>query len=214
MPAHRSAPAGRQREHRTKPEHGEQTKAKLLALARKQFARQGHGGVALQELCDRAGVTRGALYHHFPGKDAVFRAVCEQLAGEVSERLIGRAVRERTAWARLQAGCAAFLDECARPEVQQILLTDAPAVLGWEAFRELDGRHGLGLLRTGLQAAIDEGALPSVLPVDTVAHLLVGALNEASMVIARAVDPQIARQEAVQTVGRLLAGLAEPDGAP
>jgi AcrR family transcriptional regulator len=214
MPAQRSAPAVRQPEHRTKPEQGEQTKAKLLALAREQFARQGHGGVALQELCDRAGVTRGALYHHFPGKDELFRAVCEQLAGEVSERLIGAAVRERTAWARLRIGCAAFLDECARPEVQQILLTDAPAVLGWEAFRELDGRHGLGLLKAGLKAAIDEGALPSVLPVDTVAHLLVGALNEASMLIARAADPETVRQAAVQTMHRLLAGLAEPDGAP
>jgi AcrR family transcriptional regulator len=214
MPAQRSAPAARPGEHRTKPEHGEQTKAKLLALARELFARKGYGGVALQELCDRAGVTRGAVYHHFPGKDELFGAVCEQVAGEVSQRLIARAVSEPTAWARLQAGCAAFLDECAKPEVQQILLTDAPAVLGWEAFRELDGRHGLGLLKAGLQSAIEEGAVPSVLPVDTVAHLLVGALNEASMVIARAEDTRTARQEALQSVRRLLAGIAEPDGAP
>jgi AcrR family transcriptional regulator len=214
MPAQRSAPAARPSEHRTKPEHGEQTKAKLLALARELFARRGYGGVALQELCDRAGVTRGAVYHHFPGKDGLFGAVCEQVAGEVSQRLIARAVSEPTAWARLQAGCAAFLDECAKPEVQQILLTDAPAVLGWAAFRELDGRHGLGLLKAGLQSAIEEGAVPSTLPADTVAHLLVGALNEASMVIARAEDPRTARQEAVQSVRRLLAGIAEPDGAP
>ena len=214
MLAQRSARAARPREHRTKPEHGEQTKAKLVAVAREQFARQGHGGVALQELCDRAGVTRGALYHHFPGKDELFRAVCEQVAGEISQRLVAQAEREPTAWARLQAGCSAFLDECATPEVQQILLTDAPAVLGWDAFRELDSRHGLGLLKAGLQAAIDEGAVPPVLPVDTVAHLLVGALNEASMVIARAADTHTARREAVQTVGRLLAGLADPDRAP
>ena len=93
-------------------------------------------------------------------------------------------------------------------------MTDGPAVLGWEVFRELDSRHGLGLLKAGLQAAIDEGAVPPVLPVDTVAHLLVGALNEASMVIARAADTHTARREAVQTVGRLLAGLADLDRAP
>jgi hypothetical protein len=93
-------------------------------------------------------------------------------------------------------------------------LTDGPAVLGWEVFRELDSRHGLGLLKAGLQAAIEEGAVPPVLPVHTTAHLLVGALNEASMVIARAEDPQAARRDAVQTVGRLLAGLAHTDRAP
>lgn len=214
MPTRWPTRAPRPREHRTKPEHGDQTKAKLLALARELFARRGHGGVALQELCDRAGVTRGALYHHFPGKDELFRALCEQLAQEVSQRLIARAVCEPTAWSRLDAGCIAFLDECARPEVQQILLTDGPAVLGWEAFRELDSRHGLGLLKGALQSAIDEGAIAPVLPVDTTAHLLVGALNEASMVIARAKDTQAARQEAVQSVRRLLAGIAQPNGAP
>ena len=214
MPTKRSARAARPLEHRTKPEHGDQTKATLLAIGRELFARQGHAGVALQELCDRAGVTRGALYHHFAGKDELFRAVCEQVAREVSQRLIDQAAREPTAWSRLQAGCAAFLDECARPEVQQILLTDGPAVLGWQAFRELDSRHGLGLLKAGLQSAIDEGAVPSVLPVETAAHLLVGALNEASMVIARADDTQAARDDAMHGIRRLLAGIAGPDDAP
>jgi len=213
MPTQRSARGARPRVHRTKPEHGDQTKAKLLVLARELFARQGHGGVALQEVCDRAGVTRGALYHHFPGKDELFRAVCEQVAQEVSQRLMARAAREPTAWSRLQAGCAAFLDECARPEVHQILLTDGPAVLGWAAFRELDGRHGLGLLKAGLGSAIDEGAVSSALPVDTTAHLLVGALNEASLLIAGAEDPQAARREAMQSVQRLLDGIAGPDRA-
>jgi AcrR family transcriptional regulator len=210
MPARRSAPTAQAREHRTKPAHGEETKAKLLAGARELFARHGHGRVTLQELCDRAEVTRGALYHHFPGKDGVFRAVCEEMAAEVAQRLVARAAGEPTAWARLRTGCEAFLDECTRPEVRQILLTDAPAVLGWEAFRELDGRHGLGMLKVGLQAAIEEGAVPPV-PVETVAHLLVGALNEAGMVVARADDTQTARQDAVLSIRRLLAGIAAPD---
>ena len=208
MPTQRSAQ--RAVVHRTKPEHGAQTKAELVAVARELFALRGHAGVALKEVSDRAKVTRGALYHHFPGKDSLFRAVCEQVAEEVSQRLIARAAREPTAWARLEAGCLAFLDECARPDVRQILLTDAPAVLGWEAFRELDGRHGLGLLKAGLQSAIDEGAV-APLPPDTLAHMLVAALNEAGMVVARAKDPQAARQEAVLSIRRLLRGIAEPD---
>jgi AcrR family transcriptional regulator len=211
MPTKRSPRGARPREHRTRPEHGDETKAKLVASARELFAREGHGGVALQEVCDRAGVTRGALYHHFPGKDELVRAVCEQVAQEVSQRLVARAVLEPTAWSRLYAGCAAFLDECARPDVQRILLTDGPAVLGWAAFRELDGRHGLGLLKAGLRSSIDEGAVPSALPVDTTAHLLVGALNEASMLIAGADDPQVARREAIESVERLLTGIAGPD---
>ena len=97
--------------------------------------------------------------------------------------------------------------------MHQILLTDGPAVLGWAAFRELDGRHGLGLLKAGLGSAIDEGAVSSALPVDTTAHLLVGALNEASLLIAGAEDPQAARREAMQSVQRLLDGIAGPDRA-
>ncbi len=91
--------------------------------------------------------------------------------------------------------------------VRPIVLSDAPSVLGWEEFREIDGRHGLGLLRGALQTAIDAGAIEPA-PVDALAHLLVGALNEASMVVARASDPDRARREAAEGVERMLAGIA------
>jgi AcrR family transcriptional regulator len=195
--------------HRTRPEHGEQTRTHLLALARAMFAEQGHAGVALQELCERAGVTRGALYHHFPNKDALFAAVCEEVAGDVSRAVTGRARRHSAPADRLAAGCEAFLDACTRPDVRRILLTDGPSVLGWQAFRDIDARHGLGLLTTALGTAVAEGTIAAV-PVEATAHMLAAALNEAAMLIGTAPDPDRARNEAHQAIHRLLSGLASP----
>ncbi len=195
------------RAHRTRPEHGEQTRAALLGVARELFANDGYAAVALDQVCSRAGVTRGALYHHFSSKEELFRAVCEEVAGEVSRRVLEAGARESDPWERLRAGCLCFLDLSADEAVRRIVLSDAPSVLGWEEFREIDGRHGLGLLRGALQTAIDAGAIEPA-PVDALAHLLVGALNEASMVVARASDPDRARREAAEGVERMLAGIA------
>jgi AcrR family transcriptional regulator len=195
--------------HRTKPEHGDQTRAQLLALAREMFAQDGHDGVALQDLCERAGVTRGALYHHFPGKDALFRAVCEDVAADLQRQIVAGARQQRTAMARLDAGCAAFLDACADPAVRQILLTDAPSVLGWRAYRDLDARHGLGLVKSALRAALTEQDAPTT-QVDTLAHLIVAALNEAAMLIANAPDRSTARSDAINSISQLLAGALQP----
>jgi AcrR family transcriptional regulator len=195
------------RVHRTRPEHGEQTRAALLEAARELFASEGYAAVALQQVCDRAGVTRGALYHHFAGKDELFCAVCEEVADDVSRRVLELVAPEPDPWSRLRVGCLSFLDVCADPAVRQILLSDAPSVLGWEAFREIDARHGLGLLKAALRAAIDAGAIEPA-PVDALAHLLVGALNEAAMVVARAPAPDRARREAAEGVERMLAGIA------
>ncbi len=200
-------PVVTKRVHRTRPEHGEQTRVALLAVARELFAGEGYGAVALEQVSAQAGVTRGALYHHFSGKEELFRAVCEEVAGEVSLRVVQAAARQSDAWGRLRAGCLCFLDLCSDPAVRRIMLSDAPSVLGWEEFREIDGRHGLGLLRGALQAAIDEGAIEPA-PVDALAHLLVGALNEAAMVVAKASDPDRARRDSAEGVERMLAGIA------
>lgn len=175
-------------------------------IGRELFGARGHAGVALADICDRAGVTRGALYHHFPGKDGLFRAVCEDVAADVTRRVAKSAAREHDAWSRLNAGCHAFLDVCAEPSVRQILLADAPSVLGWEALREIDGRHGLGLVKGALQAAIDEGVVQPG-PVDTLAHVLVGALNEAAMIVGLAHGSKAARRDTARAVDRLLEGI-------
>ena len=194
-------------EHRTTPAQGEETRAQLMQVARQLFAAHGHAAVTMEQVCSRAAVTRGALYHHFAGKDDLFRAVCEQEAAAVTDQVIEAARDEPSAWSRLQSGCRAFLDACTEQAVRKILMNDAPSVLGWAAFREMDARHGLGLLRAGVQAAMEQGSIEPG-PVDVVAHMLVAALDEAAMVVGRAASPAIARREAAIVVDRMLAGIA------
>jgi AcrR family transcriptional regulator len=198
--------------HRTTPAHGEETRAKLVGVATDLFAEHGHAAVSMEQVCSRAAVTRGALYHHFAGKDDLFLAVCEQVAARVTDHVVEAARRQPDAWSRLVSGCGAFLDACDDQRVRQILLTDAPSVLGWAKFRELDARHGLGLLRAGIQAAMDEGFVEPG-PVDAFAHVLVAALDEAAMVMSRAASPTRARSDAMVAISRVLAGISG-SGAP
>jgi AcrR family transcriptional regulator len=201
------AAAAARREHRTTPAQGEETRARLVETARELFADRGYAGVSMEQVCTKAEVTRGALYHHFAGKDDLFRAVCEDVAGTVTSQVLEAASGHSDAWRRLREGCQAFLVACSDQGVRQILLTDAPSVLGWASFRELDARHGLGLLRAGIQAAMEAGAVQAG-PVDLVAHMLVAALDEAAMVVGRATEPDAARQDAALVIDRILAGIA------
>jgi len=182
-------------------------------IATELFASYGHAAVTMEQVCSRAAVTRGALYHHFSGKDDLFRAVCEQVAATVTDQVIQAARRKPDAWSRLQSGCLAFLDACTDQGVRQILLTDAPSVMGWASFRELDTRHGLGLVRAGIQAAMDQGSIEPG-PVDTLAHMLVAALDEAAMLTGRAASPATARQEATLVINRILTGIAGSAAQP
>jgi AcrR family transcriptional regulator len=166
--------------------------------------------VGTEEIVQRAGVTRGALYHHFRGgKEDLFRAVLVQLSAEIVQRVTKAGSATDDPWEALVRGAEAFLDACAAPEVQRIVLIDAPSVLGWDVRRAIDADYGLGLLEMALKRAMECGQL---LPASTtaVAHVLAGALDEAAMVIARADDPAAARAEMSQTVRRLLEGLRGP----
>ncbi len=195
---------------RTKAAQREATTAALIAAARQLFAEHGYAGVGTEEIVQLAGVTRGALYHHFRGgKEALFRAVLVQLSAETVRRIGEAASVPSDPWQALMAGADAFLDACAKPEVQRIMLVDGPSVLGWDVWRAIDSDHGLGLLEQALQRAMDAGAM---LPGSTtaVAHVLAGALDEAAMVVARAEDPVAAREEMGRTLQRLLEGLRGP----
>ena len=153
-----------------------ETRGRLLAAARELFASQGYGATATEAVLAAAGVTRGALYHHFADKQALFAAVCEELHVEAAKVIEAAADAETSAYNAVLAGSLAFLDFMAAPEVRRVLLLDAPSVLGWEAWSEMDRRHGFGLLVQGVEAAVAEGSLdgdPQVLAV-----LLNGALNE------------------------------------
>jgi AcrR family transcriptional regulator len=191
-----------------KAEQAEATRAALVAVARELFAERGYAGVGTEEIVQRARVTRGALYHHFRGKKDLFRAVHEQIEGELVDTL-GRQLAEDPAddpIALLRTGVCAFLDHCMDPALTRIALVDAPSVLGWEEWRKVGEQYGLGLVMAGLQGAMAAGAIREQ-PVKPLAHLILGALGEAGMLIANAADPKAAREETEPPLLALLEGL-------
>lgn len=193
----------------------EATKARLLEAARVLFTEREFDEVTAEGLVQHAGLTRGALYHHFSGKgvlggkEGLFAALYEEIQREIAAKIREAAEDCADSWLALRAGCHAFLDACIDPTVQRVVLLDAPAVLGWEHWREVDARHGLGLLKEGLREAMEEGTI-RVRPIDPVAHLLLGAMNEAAMWIARSGEPQMALRQADESLDELLEGLHTP----
>jgi AcrR family transcriptional regulator len=187
-------------------EQAEATRLALLRAARELFVANGFAATSLEEIVRRSRVTKGALYHHFASKRELFRAVCEQVEREWVDRVVAAARREPDPWRRLESGLDEFLDACVDDEIQQLLLVDAPAVLGSEELHGISARWGVGLLRTALGDAMDAGELERA-PVEPLAHLLLGGLNEAGLTIARSPDPAAARAEMGAAVARLVAGL-------
>jgi AcrR family transcriptional regulator len=190
----------------TRPDRGEATRDALLAAARTLFAEHGYAGVGTEEVVRRAGVTRGALYHYFRDKQDLFRAVFEQTESEIMQTIIARVEGLTDPMEELAVGVSAFLDACGDPTLMRIGLRDAPGVLGWEEWREIGNRHGLGLVTGALGWAMDEGQIARA-DVRTLGHLLLAALAEASLLIASADDPGAAREEVERTLMLLIDGL-------
>lgn len=179
------------------------TRAKLIRAARKLFANRGYASVGTEEIVRRAGVTRGALYHQFSGKEDLFLAVYEQVEQELTRRVAGTLGEVTSPFAAMRAGIRAFLEACRTPEVQRIVLIDGPAVLGWERWREVAERNGLGLIEAVVGAAIEAGEIDRLAP-ELLAHLLMGALDEAALLVVR--DPA-ATDAVAATLERMLDGL-------
>jgi AcrR family transcriptional regulator len=194
---------------RTQAERAEATRKALIGAARPLFARRGYAAVSAEEIVRAAGVTRGALYHHFEGKRELFEAVYVQIEAELAERIATGALAAEAAspLAAMRAGAEMFLAASTEPETQQIVLLDGPSVLGWDRWREIAAEHGLGLIEASLRAAIEAGAIERR-PVRPLAHVLMGALDEAAMLVARADDPEAMRAEVSGTLGALLDGLS------
>jgi AcrR family transcriptional regulator len=194
---------------RTQAERSDATRAALVTAARPLFAQRGYAGVGTEEIARAAGVTRGALYHHFEGKRELFEAVYEQIEVELAERIASGALRANATspLAAMKAGAEMFLLASTEPETQQIVLLDGPSVLGWDRWREIATEHGLGLVEATLQAAVEAGEIDSQ-PVRPLAHVLMGALDEAAMLVARAEDAERMRAEVGRTLGALLDGLS------
>src|SRR5262250_2385953 len=194
----------------TKSKHdlrSEATRRMLVTAARTLFGERGYASVGTEEIVRAAGVTRGALYHQFRDKADLFAAVAEQVEAEIAERIATAAAGAAAdPVGALQSGARLFLDACAEPEVERIILLDAPAVLGWEAWRDLYSRYGFGLVQVALQSAMDSDAIVRQ-PVTPLAHALIGALDECALYVARAEDPATARQECAAIVDQILRGL-------
>ncbi len=190
----------------TKAQQREATTAHLIEVARAIFTRDGYANAATEEIVQIAGVTRGALYHHFGSKKGLFQAVFEALQRQMSQRIEAAASEHDDVWDQLRAGCRVFLEAGTDPEVQRILLVDAPAVLGWSVWREFDSQNSVKSLHSALAELVAQGRI-APMPLDALTHLLSGAMNEAALWIAQSADAPRALAEAIQALELLLHGL-------
>ncbi len=195
----------------TKAQQSQATIELLISTAYAEFSQKGYADAATEAIVRKAGVTRGALYHHFNGKKDLFYAVFQKAQREIGKRIAERADAVDDPWDQLVSGCRAFLQACTEPALQQIVVIDAPAVLDWNAYREVDATmagSGFSLLREGLQELIDQ-KLIKPLSTDALAHLLSGAMDEAAVWIAKCDNIERALAEAQQALESLLVGLTQ-----
>jgi AcrR family transcriptional regulator len=194
---------------RTQVERSEATRAALVDAARPLFAAAGFSAVATEAIVRAAGVTRGAMYHQFADKTELFAAVFEVVEAELTRRIdaVVSNSGQSDPIALMKLGAATWLDACSEPEVHRIVLIEAPAVLGWERWRTISLRYGMGLVHSLVDYAISIGRLPAQ-PAEPLSHVLIGALDEAALYLAQADDPARARQEVGAVIERLIESLA------
>ena len=194
---------------RTTKAQSEATAAAVLDAAQRLYGERGYADVALEEIARTAGVTRGALYHHFANREGLFTAVLERVQQQVAERVQQAAqAAGEDAWEQLVAGCRAFLAASTAQEVRRLLLVEAPAVLGWARWRELDARHARRLLHEGVQELQNEGRLHgAAAEAGAVTAVLSGAMDEAASWAASQPDPAAAVEQAWEALQVLLAAL-------
>jgi AcrR family transcriptional regulator len=194
---------------RTQAERTAATRALLVGAARKLFADKGFADVSTEAIVKAAGVTRGALYHQFDDKAGLFAAVYEDverdLVADIAQQIM--VAEPPDPLEAMRAGARLFLDLCSAPDVQQIVLIDAPAVLGWDQWRAVGMKYGLGVIEGMLTHAIAEGVVAEQ-PVRPTAHVILGALDEAALFVSRASDRDQARREMDAVCDRLINGIA------
>ena len=190
---------------RTQAQRRATTRRALLDAARSLFAEKGYHETAAEEIVGRAGLTRGALYHHFEDKKDLFRVVVDEMEGEIDEEIEAAESAEPSLPEAVMAGYRAFIDAVLDPEMRRTFFLDGPSVLGWE-WREIDARHAVAKIEEGLEALIAEGFVEPQ-PVGPLARLINGALLEAAFFVAASEDPEAARDEVWGAMERLVGGL-------
>ena len=191
---------------RTKIEQAAETTARLVSVARAQFTEHGYAHASTERIVELAGVTRGALYHHFGSKEGLFKAVLADVQRDVAARIAESAATTGDPWQQLLRGCRAFLSASLEPDVQQIMLIDGPATIDWDEWRRMDAENAMRLLEEGLRELASEGII-ELASVPAATHLLSGAMNEAVLWIARSPEPLDAIEETIVILERLIGGL-------
>lgn len=188
-------------------QRSEATRRKLVDAGRRLFADRGFAAVGTEELVREAGVTRGALYHQFADKADLLEAIVEEIDAELTQAIAAGAMTAATGPVEaLRAGAVAFLGAVTAPDVHRIVLVDALSVLGWERWRAISLRHGLGLIETALAGGMEQGAIRTA-PTRPLAHVLIGALDEAALYVVAAEDQETARTEMLAILDGILEGL-------
>ena len=191
---------------RTQKERSDATTSELVDAARRLFAADGYAATSLEDVVRGAGVTKGALYHHFGGKRALFLAVYEREQARLAQVQFQAFARKKGAWEGFFAATRAFFEASLDPGVQRITLLDAPSVLGWETMREVEGRYGAAQLHDAIEALIHDGHL-SPRPVAPLASILFGAMCEGAMSAARSNDPRKATREVLAELRTIMEAL-------
>ncbi len=191
----------------TQDERSAATRSLVVETAARAFASVGYDATAMRAIAEAAGVSKGALYHHFPNKRSIMAAVYEDAERRLAARLAHAVRDERRPLEAIRTGCREFLDACLEPEHRRLLLVEAPAALGWEQWRAIDAEFGLGMLRAGVDAAMAAGELPA-LDADATARLLLAALMEGALLLGASTDPRRTLEHVMAVLDALLDGLA------
>lgn len=193
---------------RTQAQRSASTQDALRTAARQLWGERGYADVGTPEIAQLAGVTRGAMYHQYADKAALFVDVVETVEADVMNRLAAATLARQPATpsAALHAAVDAWLDISAEAEIRQLILLDAPNVLGWDGFRDIAERYSLGMTEQLLQAAMDADELETQ-PVRPLAHILIGALDAAAMTIANAADPATTGAEVRRALHSIVNGM-------
>lgn len=187
---------------------GEQTRRDLIDAGRELFVDPGYFKTSIGDLVTKSGVgTRGAFYHHFKDKAELFRAVFEDVENDLTLRSIAAPPAGADPWERLTSGLHGFLRAAQEPAVQRVMLIDGPVVLGWKTLRKIQERNSIAIINGVVREAIAAGIIDDQ-PVGELTHMLVAALEEASLLVVHAANPTAARRRAAKVLDRLLLSFA------
>jgi AcrR family transcriptional regulator len=187
-------------------DYTESTRQALVNSALELFTKRGYAGTSLEAIVRRARVTKGALYHHFTGKQALFEAAFDQVETVAMTRLSKVVAGDGTAWERAMAGIQEYVRVCLEPAHQRIVIHEAPVVMGWERWRETEEKFSYGLVRTAVEALVDAGEIEP-LPVEVTARILFGALSAGAEAIASSTDKKRAAADVTRTIVAVMEGM-------